>query len=54
MHIDELSRATGLPITRVVSALMVMEIKGQVWQVGRMNYIRAREAGAARHSTQRP
>ena len=54
VHIDELSRATGLPITRVVSALMVMEIKGQVWQVGRMNYIRAREAGAARHSTQRP
>jgi DNA processing protein len=45
-HIDDLSRATGSPVTRVAGALMVMEMKGQVLQVGRMNYIRAREASA--------
>jgi predicted Rossmann fold nucleotide-binding protein DprA/Smf involved in DNA uptake len=52
-HVDELSRATGLPVTRVTGALMVMEIRGQVRQVGRMNYIRAREARAAYRSTER-
>ena len=52
-HVDELSRTTGLPVTRVTGALMVMEIRGQVRQVGRMNYIRAREAGVAYRDTER-
>ncbi len=43
-HIDELSRSTGISITQVSSTLAVMEIKGSVLQVGRMNYIRARTA----------
>lgn len=43
-HIDELSRSTGISITQASSTLAVMEIKGSVLQVGRMNYIRARTA----------
>lgn len=43
-HIDELSRSTGIPIIQASSTLAVMEIKGSVLQVGRMNYIRARTA----------
>ena len=43
-HIDELSRSTGIPITQASGTLAVMEIKGSVLQVGRMNYIRARTA----------
>ena len=43
-HVDEISRRTGLPVTVVTGTLAVMELKGQVRQVGRMNYIRAREA----------
>ncbi len=42
-HVDEVSRATGLPVTQVTGALAVMELKGRVLQVGRLNYIRARE-----------
>jgi len=41
-HVDDLSRSTGLPVTQVTSALALMEMRGQVRQVGRMNYIRAR------------
>ena len=41
-HIDDLSRRTQIPVTRVTGTLAVMELKGQVRQVGRMNYIRAR------------
>lgn len=49
-HIDELSRLTGIPITNTTGTLAVMEMKGSVLEVGRMNYIRAREA-AVRRST---
>lgn len=45
-HVDELSRATGLPVTTVTGTLTVMELKGIALQVGRMNYIRARESRA--------
>jgi DNA processing protein len=45
-HVDDLSRATGLPVTSVTGALTVMELKGRVLQVGRLNYIRAREPKA--------
>ena len=45
-HIDDLSRRTEIPVTRVTGTLAVMELKGQVRQVGRMNYVRARGAAA--------
>jgi DNA processing protein len=47
-HIDELRRASGLPVAAVTSALAMLELKGLVRQVGRMNYVRAREATAGR------
>ena len=45
-HIDDLSRRTEIPVTRVMGALSVMELRGQVRQVGRMNFIRARASPA--------
>ncbi|MCS7286785.1 MAG: DNA-processing protein DprA [Anaerolineae bacterium] len=45
-HIDEIKRATGLPISEVSSALAIMEIKGLVRQVGGMHYVLARESKA--------
>jgi DNA processing protein len=44
VHIDEIRRRSGLPITVVSSTLSVMELKGMVRQVGGMNYTRIREA----------
>lgn len=43
LHIDELSRLTGMPISMISSTLTLMELKGMVQQVGGMNYIRLRE-----------
>ena len=43
-HVDEVSRATGLPIATVTSTLALMELKGMVRHTGGMAYIRAREA----------
>ncbi len=45
-HIDDVRRACGLPIATVTGALAMLELKGLVRQVGRMNYVRSREAGA--------
>ncbi|MCA9901393.1 MAG: DNA-protecting protein DprA [Ardenticatenaceae bacterium] len=45
LHIDELSRATGLPSALVSSTLTLMELKGMVQQVGGMNYVLLRETG---------
>ncbi|MCA9916758.1 MAG: DNA-processing protein DprA [Anaerolineales bacterium] len=45
LHIDELSRATGLPSALVSSTLTLMELKGMVQQVGGMNYVLLREDG---------
>jgi DNA processing protein len=47
VHIDEVRRESGLPIATVTSTLAMLELKGLVRQVGRMNYVRAREAPAA-------
>lgn len=47
MHVDEVSRSTGLPIAAVTSTLALMELKGLVRQVGGMTYARAREPGPA-------
>jgi DNA processing protein len=45
-HVDELGRVSGLPISDVASTLTLMELKGKVRQVGGMNFVIAREAGA--------
>jgi DNA processing protein len=44
IHIDEVCRGSGLPISTVSSTLAVMELKGLVKQVGNMNYVLSREA----------
>lgn len=49
VHIDELGRATGLPIAAVSSTLALMELKGIVRQLGGMNYVVAREGSAPYH-----
>jgi len=43
LHIDELGRNAGLPITSVSCLLTMLEIKGMVKQVSCMHYIRIRE-----------
>ena len=45
VHVDELGRQTGLPISMISSTLTVMELKGMVQAVGGMNYVRMREEG---------
>jgi DNA processing protein len=47
VHIDEVRRTSGMPIAAVTSALAMLELKGLIRQVGRMNYVRAREAAAS-------
>lgn len=44
IHIDELGTYTGIPAAELSSTLTMMELKGQVRQVGGMNYVIAREA----------
>ena len=51
LHIDELSRQASLSIASATAALALLELKGQVLQVGRMNYIRLREAAAEGRSS---
>lgn len=41
LHVDELARATGLPIAQVSSTLQIMELKGLVRQNGPMLYTKA-------------
>jgi DNA processing protein len=40
-HIDEIARASGMPIATVSSSLTMMELKGLVRQVGGMSYVSA-------------
>jgi DNA processing protein len=42
-HIDEVQRASGLPIAAVSGALAVLELKGMVRQIAPMSFIRARD-----------
>ena len=42
-HVDELGRASGLPIAQVSGTLALMELKGLVRQTGGMHYVLARE-----------
>ena len=44
-HVDEVSRATGLPIETVTGTFALMELKGLVRHAGGMTYMRARERG---------
>ena len=44
VHVDELSRASGLPSAEVSSTLAMMELKGVVQQVGGMKYVLIRES----------
>jgi DNA processing protein len=43
IHIDEVQRASGLPISDVSGALAMLELKGMVQQVGPMSFVRARD-----------
>ena len=47
IHVDSLSRATGLTSQEVSSTLTLLELKGVVRQVGGMNYVMVREPDAA-------
>ena len=46
VHIDDIQRSSGLPITSVSSSLTMLELKGKVKQVGCMHYVRLRETAA--------
>jgi DNA processing protein len=41
-HVDELCRASGLPVAEVSGTLVMLELKGQVRQVGPLLYVRGR------------
>jgi DNA processing protein len=43
LHVDEVRNQTGLPIEKVSAALIMMELKGIVRQVGGMQYVVIRE-----------
>jgi len=45
-HIDDIQRSSGLPITTVSGTLTMLELKGNIKQVGCMHYIRIRETTA--------
>ena len=49
-HIDDVQRASGLPIASVSSALAVLELKGVVRQVGPMSFVMAREVAIKQYS----
>ena len=44
VHIDEVCRQSGLPVSTVSSVLAMMELKGLIKQMGPMAFVRAREA----------
>ncbi|MEO8457214.1 MAG: DNA-processing protein DprA [Chloroflexota bacterium] len=46
VHIDEVCRESGLPVSTVSSLLAMMELKGLVREIGSKAYVRAREAAA--------
>jgi DNA processing protein len=43
LHVDEIRSQTGLPVEKVSAALVMMELKGMVRQVGGMQYVAVRE-----------
>ena len=46
VHVDEVCRQSGLPVSTVSSLLAMMELKGLVRQMAPMAYVRARETRA--------
>ena len=46
VHIDEVCRESGLPVSTVSSLLAMMELKGLVKEMGSKSYVRARETAA--------
>ena len=44
LHIDDIRRRAGIPITQVSGILTMLELKGLVKPVGCMHYVRMREA----------
>jgi len=51
VHIDEVTRTSGKNIADVSGLLAMMELKGLVWQVGGMHYVRVKERVAAYEAT---
>jgi DNA processing protein len=47
VHIDEVCRESGLPVSTVSSLLAMMELKGLVREIGSKAYVRARETAAS-------
>jgi len=47
VHVDDLRRASGLPIAQVSATLALLELKGLVRQTGGMQYVVARESRPA-------
>jgi DNA processing protein len=47
VHVDEVCRQSGLPVSTVSSVLAMLELKGLVRQMGPMAYVRARETQAS-------
>lgn len=47
IHIDEVCRESGLPVSTVSSLLAMMELKGLVREIGSKAYVRARETTAS-------
>ena len=43
IHVDEIRNQTGYPVEKVSAALVMMELKGMVRQVGSMHYVAVRE-----------
>jgi DNA processing protein len=43
LHMDEIRNQSELPIEKVSAALVLMELKGMVRQVGGMKYVAVRE-----------
>lgn len=43
LHVDEIRNQTGLPVEKVSAALVMMELKGMVRQIGGMQYVAVRE-----------
>ncbi len=43
LHVDEIRNQSGLPVEKVSAALVMMELKGLVRQVGGMQYVAVRE-----------
>ncbi len=44
MHVDDVTRAVGLPASAVSSAIAMLELRGQIRQTGPMQYVASRQS----------